>query len=241
MRSPSTRPARWGGMLLAALGLWLLVGAPAAAHPAAGDEEDHAHAGEAHGEHDPQTAHDGESSGGHHGDAEHAEHGAAPNPLVIDPDLGLFTFLVFFIVFAVLHKFAWGPILESLQQREQQIEQNLAVAKGQAKEAQRLQSEYDHQLNLAAEEVRELLEEARRKAEAEKAEIVGQAKSEAQQQLDRELAEVIEAKKSALQQVGQSTTRYAAELAGRITEKSVRIDSHRDTVQEVAERFAHEA
>jgi F-type H+-transporting ATPase subunit b len=49
---------------------------------------------------------------------------------LLTPSLGLlfWTLLAFLIVFFVLRKFAWGPILSSLNKREQGIADSLEAA-----------------------------------------------------------------------------------------------------------------
>ncbi|HEY0067240.1 MAG TPA: F0F1 ATP synthase subunit B, partial [Flavisolibacter sp.] len=49
---------------------------------------------------------------------------------LLTPELGLlfWTLLAFIIVFLILRKFAWGPILSSLDKREQTIADSLETA-----------------------------------------------------------------------------------------------------------------
>jgi len=49
---------------------------------------------------------------------------------IILPQFGLFfwTALIFLVVFFLLRKFAWKPILQALNDREQQIEDRLQAA-----------------------------------------------------------------------------------------------------------------
>ena len=51
-------------------------------------------------------------------------------PPLLTPDLGLFVWnlLAFLIVFLILKKFAWKPILNSLKERETGIADSIATA-----------------------------------------------------------------------------------------------------------------
>jgi len=61
------------------------------------------------------------AEGGSHG-ADHGDHGSAGvNPLVFKSDLAIWTFVVFLVLLAVLWKYAWGPLSEALDRREQGI------------------------------------------------------------------------------------------------------------------------
>ena len=50
--------------------------------------------------------------------AEQEEAAHKPNVMTFDPDLAIFTAIVFLMLLAVLWKFAWGPISEALDRRE---------------------------------------------------------------------------------------------------------------------------
>ena len=111
-----------------------------------------------------------EQAGGHHDDAAAAGHGDGagqeqPSPLVVDPDLAIWTFLVFLVLLAVLWKFAWGPIAAALDLREQKIADNIAAAEQCNEEAKKLLADYEAKLAAARDEVRGILDEARRDAE----------------------------------------------------------------------------
>src|SRR6266852_554344 len=75
--------------------------------------------------------------------------------------LGLWTVVVFLILLLILRKYAWGPMLEGLQRREQNISAAVEEAQRARQEAQRLRAELQAEMDRAAEKVRDLLDEAR--------------------------------------------------------------------------------
>ncbi len=79
-----------------------------------------------------------ESPDTHASETDHTESAGGGNPLVIDPDLAIWTALVFLGLMAVLYKFAWGPIVEALDAREQTVRNHLAAAEAQHEEARSL-------------------------------------------------------------------------------------------------------
>jgi F-type H+-transporting ATPase subunit b len=82
---------------------------------------------------------------------------------LLTPELGLlfWTLLAFLIVFFILKKFAWKPILNSLDQRERSIADSLETADRVRKEMAELKSENEELLAQAREERAALLKEAR--------------------------------------------------------------------------------
>ena len=70
------------------------------------------------------------------------ESGGGPNPLAVDPDLAIWTLVVFVILFLVLGKFAWPQITAALEERERKIADNIAAAKALNEDAKRLLAEH---------------------------------------------------------------------------------------------------
>ena len=82
-------------------------------------------------------------------------------------DLGnmIWTVVIFVLVLLVLGKFAWGPILEGLQARENFIRESLEEAKADRESAEERLREYEVKLAEARAEATALVEEGRRDAE----------------------------------------------------------------------------
>ena len=96
---------------------------------------------------------------------------------LLTPDLGLFIWnlLAFLILYLILRKTAWKPILKSLNEREQGISDSLATAEKVKAEMAQLKSENEALLAKAREERAQLLKEARET----KDKIINEAKDQA--------------------------------------------------------------
>ena len=112
---------------------------------------------------------------------------------LLTPSLGLiiWTLLAFLIVLFVLRKFAWTPILNSLNERERGIADSLETADRVKREMATLKSENEELLARAREERGAMLKEARETKDRIIAEAKEQAKveyskivSEAQQAIE---------------------------------------------------------
>lgn len=163
--------------------------------------------------------------------------GVAPNPLFFDPDLAIFTAIVFLLLLGVLYKFAWGPIREALEGREKSIADNIAAAEAKHEEAKRLLAEHEQRLSGTADEVRGLLEEARRDAEHTKSTILAEAQQAAQAERDRALREVKTATDAALQAISERGADLAVELAGRIVQSELKADDHARLIRDAIGRL----
>lgn len=117
---------------------------------------------------------------------------------LLQPDLGLFIWnlVAFLVLFIILKKTAWKPILSSLNEREKGIADSLASAERIKAEMAQLQNENEALLAKAREERAQLLKEARET----KDKIVNEAKEQAKLESSKIIADAqaaIEAQKMA--------------------------------------------
>src|SRR5690606_25548277 len=96
---------------------------------------------------------------------------------LLTPEFGLFfwTLLAFLVVWFILKKFAWKPILNMLQERETGIADSIATAEKVKVEMQQLQSQNETLLKEAREERTQMLKEAKETKER----IINEAKEQA--------------------------------------------------------------
>src|ERR1700745_3130842 len=100
-----------------------------------------------------------------------AEEAATLSPFAGNVGNALWTLVIFVIVVVVLGKFAWGPVLGLLQQREEFIHRALADAKRDRDEAETRLKEYAAKLQAAHAEAAAIVDEARRDAERSREEV----------------------------------------------------------------------
>lgn len=166
-----------------------------------------------------------------------ASGGESPDPLVFDIDLAICTLIIFLVLLAVLWKFAWGPIVAGLDKREQGIADNIAAGERSRQEAQKYLEEYEKKIAEAANEVRAMVEEARRDADHTKQEILAQARSESQTERDRALREIDSATDQALKQLAEASANQAVDLAGKIIRAQLKPADHADLIKDALANF----
>lgn len=163
----------------------------------------------------------------------HASHGGAEkNPFAWALDLTIWTSVVFILLFLVLRQFAWKPILEGLHKREQAIHDAQEAAKKERDEAARMREQLQLELSKATEQVRAMLDEARRDAQHTRDEMLATGRAELQAERQRQQRE-LEITKNAL---AQDLFAQAAQLATLVSTKVIgrRLDEgdHRRLVDE---------
>jgi len=217
------RRAILGLLVGLAVGLWaegLLLG-PCAAAWASGSA-DNAAEGDAHA-------------------ASHDEGGsAAVNPLGIKTDLAIWTFVVFLLLLGVLWKFAWGPLAEALDRREQGIHHQLAQAEQANQQAKDLLAQYEQKLSAAQDEVRAIIDQGRRDAEQIGRQMVEKARQEAAAEQQRALRQIDSATTAALKELAERGATLAVELAGRIVHRSLRPEDHAELIDRTVDDFVQQ-
>lgn len=156
----------------------------------------------------------------------------------IKRDLALWTLVVFLLLLAILWKFAWGPISEALVQREQRIADDMAAARAQNEQAKELLHEHEIKLASAADEVRKMLDQARREADAQKQSIIDEAQQAAASEKDRAVREIGAAKNEALRDLADKSVGTAVDLAGRIVGRQLNQSDHENLIKDALDKFS---
>ena len=187
--------------------------------------------------HDP--AHAASQDAAHAGAGGADAHAAGRQPSqIIKPDLSLWTVFIFLGLLLVLGKFAWKPIIDGLHAREKSIHDEISEAKRQNEEAKSLLSQYQQQLAQAAEQVKAMLEEARRDSEHTKEQIISEARSEATAERNRALRDIGVATDQALKTLAEQSANLAVSVAGKILQKQMSAADHAELIKQAVGEFS---
>ncbi len=149
-------------------------------------------------------------------------------------DLGnvVWTLLIFGLVLLVLYRFAWGPLLDTLQQREGFIRESLESAKSDRDAAEERLKEYEARLNEARTEATAIVEEGRRDAEILRHRIEEEARGETDKMIDRARREIKIARETAVKELYEVSGRLATEIAGKIVDRELDPAEHERLIRE---------
>lgn len=139
------------------------------------------------------------------------------------PSFGLiiWTTLVFLLVFFILKKFAWKPILSSLKQRETTIAESIASAERVRAEMTQLKNENEALLAKAREERAQLLKEARETKDKIINEAKEQAKIEASKIIVDAQAAIQQQKMAAITEVKNQVGNLVIEVSRKVLRKEM--------------------
>ena len=141
---------------------------------------------------------------------------AGLSPFSGDFGNALWTVLIFVLVLVVLGKFAWGPVLGLLKEREDFIRKSLHDAKHDRDEAEARLKEYTAQLQAARAEAASLVENARRDADRLREELRQKAKAEADSMLKNAERQIQLERDRALAQIRTEAVDLSVAIASKL-------------------------
>jgi F-type H+-transporting ATPase subunit b len=168
-------------------------------------------------------------------EAEPGSHGgesAQPSVFGWALDLGIWTLVVFLGLLWVLSKYAWKPMLQGLQSREDSIRQALEDAQRARTEAERVRGELQAEMNQASAKIHDMMDAARRDAQRSADEMLAKTRGEIQSERDRLHREIDLARDQAVQQIWTHAAQLATLVAAKAIRRQLNPDDQRRLVDE---------
>ena len=162
---------------------------------------------------------------------EHAE------PSIFEGGLhnAIWTLLIFSTVVLVLGKFAWGPLLGALKQREDFIRESLETAKKEREALAELREKYTEQINRAREEATAITQEGRRDGEEVRRRIQAEARIEADAMIKRAKREIVIAHQDAITEIYNAVADLSTQIAERVLSREIDTKEHQELVNAALE------
>lgn len=159
---------------------------------------------------------------------------------LVTPEFGLLFWqtLIFFIVLFILAKFAWKPIVQALEERENVITDALGAAENAKEEMKKLQADNEKLIQEARMERDKIMKEAQSAANS----IITEAKEKATDEADRivhNAKALIETEKNAaLSEVRNTAASLSLQIAERLLKKNL---SNDDSQKALVNEYIKEA
>lgn len=145
---------------------------------------------------------------------------------LLTPGTGLIVWqtFVFLLLVFLLGKLAWNPILSSLKEREQSIQEALDTAEKARLELSKLKSDNESLLRQAREERDKMLREAREASNRLKDEAQAEAKKVADKIIDDARTTIGIEKQAALKEIKIQVAMFSLEVAERLLKEKLSND-----------------
>lgn len=163
--------------------------------------------------------------------------GEGGSPFDFSTDLAIWTLVIFLGTLYILGRYAWGPIVEGLDKREQRIADDIEGAEKTKQLAEAELKQYQEKLAVAEAEAAAIIAEARKDAAAVRELKLAEATEEAQRIRDRAMSEIQAAKDAVVRELAESSVDSAVTLAGSIVGRSLSKDDHADLIQKSLGQF----
>jgi F-type H+-transporting ATPase subunit b len=144
------------------------------------------------------------------------------NPLV-QPDPGLFiwTIATFLVLLLLLAKYAWKPLLQALESRQESIRKSLDDADQAKRELEQLQQQSEKIIQQARVSAESIVEKSRSDAEKVREDLKVKAKEEAESILRNAQRQIEVQTRQALQDIRNEVADMAVLIAGKVLERNV--------------------
>lgn len=138
----------------------------------------------------------------------------------------IFTWINMVIMFIVIKKLLFKPVLKILSQRQSQITTMYDEANTENAKAHALAKEYDEKISVAKDEAGEIIKSATITAQRREEEIVTQAKEKAVAMAERAQIEIEQEKKKAYGEIKGEIAEISVAIAEKMVEREINAKDH---------------
>jgi F-type H+-transporting ATPase subunit b len=154
---------------------------------------------------------------------------------LLNPDIGLmiWTVVTFVLVAFVLGRFAWKPIIQALEEREDRIRADIKAAEDSRLAAEKLRLDYDRQLSQMQAKAQEMLSQTQKDAQKLREEMLKAAQDETARLAEKTRQQLAEEQRRLIQELRSEVVNVSIKTAEKILQASVD--------KKVQDRFTEEA
>jgi F-type H+-transporting ATPase subunit b len=162
---------------------------------------------------------------------------AAPAPEgpvnLLSPSYGLmlWTVLIFIVLFVVLAKYAFPPILGAVEARERALQEAIDAAKADRAEAAALLARHRQELEGARTEAQRLIADGRAAGERLRNEMLEQTRQQQQELLDRAQRDIVAERDRAILMLRKEAVDLAIAGAGKVIERNLDDATNRQLIE----------
>jgi len=155
------------------------------------------------------------------------------NPLVqLDPGLFIWTIITFLVLFYILAKFAWKPLLKMLKDREDMIRNSIEDAEKAKIELERLNEESEAIMTKARSEAQTILADGKAAAEKVKDDTIAKAKEQANKIREDAGKQIQVEKDKAISDIRQEVVNLSLSMAEKLINKNLSDADNKSLIEE---------
>ena len=152
--------------------------------------------------------------------------------LSFDPGLFMWTIVTFLIVLAILKWKAWGPLMNALDKRAEDINNALLVADRAKEDAEKASQDYEELVQKAHAEAQQIIADSKAAGERVKNDIESVARENAEEMIGKAKTQIEAESQKAIQEIKSSVVDLSIEAAEKIIEKNLDSEDNRKLVDQ---------
>jgi F-type H+-transporting ATPase subunit b len=133
----------------------------------------------------------------------------------------IFQLLMFIILLALMKKYAWGPLMGIMKEREELIAGEIGAAEKSRVEASKILEEQRALLKEARQEAHVLIENAKKQGDLQREEIIVAARSESERIKEAAKLEIEQQKEKAVTAIREQVASLSVLVASKVIEKEL--------------------
>ncbi|MBA4536638.1 F0F1 ATP synthase subunit B [Bacillus aquiflavi] len=156
------------------------------------------------------------------------------------PGDAIYQLITILILLALLKKFAWGPLLNVMKQREDHIANEIDAAEKSRLEANKFLEEQRKLLKEARHEAQALIENAKKQGEVQREDIISASRAEGERMIESAKLQIEQQKEQAVAAIREQVASLSVLIASKVIEKELSIEDQEklinDYIQEAVEK-----
>ncbi len=144
----------------------------------------------------------------------------------------IYQLIAFIILLLLLKKFAWGPLMGVMKQREDHIAGEIEAAEQSREEAKKLLEEQRSLLKEARTEAQGLIEGAKKQGDVQREEIIVAARAESERLKESAKLEIEQQKEKAVAAIREQVASLSVLIASKVIEKELSTEDQEKLINE---------
>ena len=159
------------------------------------------------------------------------------NPLIqLDPGLFVWTILTFLILFGLLAKFAWKPLLKALSDREEKIRTSISKAEEAQTKLESLTSDGEIIIAKARSEAQSIIADGKTTADKLRSNMESKAKEKALSIIDQAEKQISAEKEKAIIEIRGEVATLSIEIAEKLIRKNLSKEDNMELINETLDQ-----
>jgi F-type H+-transporting ATPase subunit b len=151
----------------------------------------------------------------------------------------IYQILAFGVLLLLLKKFAFGPIMDMMEKREQHVADQISSAEKNREESEKFLAEQREAIQEARQEAKEIVENSKKMSDQQANDVLENARKEAERMKQNALAEINTEKEQAISALREQVSTLSVLVASKVIEKELDEKEQekliQDTLKEVGE------